>query len=298
VKPIKMLGLAALAALLAMALVGTSSAMAESTELCGSDPGTGATEACGSTQEAITHVHETTEAGNPGLLLSSVVEIKCTVLFLGDTVGTTSNPLEIKGKFTYSGCQTASGSSCTVTEVSTESTIKVLKTAHELGEVTGSGEVNAHCGFFINCTYNGEGLNGHALGPLLSTSTNGQVRIEEQTTHKVSGSLCPETAKLDLLTTPLEAVYLTKPGALHYCVEYVNGSTGFFLNSACTVASRDGQRSGKFMLVVGPAGESVGKPLCAHLTGVKIGLYKDSVCTSDDGTNKSEYEKGIIKTVQ
>jgi hypothetical protein len=293
VKPIKMLGLAALAALLAMALVGTSSAMAESTELCGSDPGTGATEACGSTQEAITHVHETTEAGNPGLLLSSVVEIKCTVLFLGDTVGTTSNPLEIKGKFTYSGCQTASGSSCTVTEVSTESTIKVLKTAHELGEVTGSGEVNAHCGFFINCTYNGEGLNGHALGPLLSTSTNGQVRIEEQTTHKVSGSLCPETAKLDLLTTPLEAVYLTKPGALHYCVEYSRASTGFYLNNTCT--TRDSTRLGQFALVVGPGGLTVGTTVCVNLRNL-VGLYSNSTCTTD--LANSLYEKGIIRTVQ
>jgi hypothetical protein len=295
VKPIKMLGLAALAALMAMAFVGASSAMAEATELCGSDPGTGATEVCGSNQEAVTHVHETTETGQPGLLLSSVVEIKCTVLFLGDTVGTTSNPLEIKGKFTYSGCETASGSACTVSETSAESTLKVLKTAHELGEVAGSGEVNAHCGFLINCTYNGEGLNGHVLGPLLSTSTNGQVRIEEQTTHRVSG-VCPETAKLDLLTTPLEAVYLTKPGALHYCVKYEKGSTGFYLNNKCT--TRDSQRSGQFMLVVGPAAKKVGDPLCAHLTGVKIGLYKDSACTSDDGTNKSEYEKGTIETVQ
>jgi hypothetical protein len=238
VKPIKMLGLAVLAALMAMAFVGASSAMAEKTTLCKAD------ETPCKTAEVISHVHEATEAGNPGLLLSSVVEIKCTVLFLGDTVAETSAPLEIKGKFSYSGCQTASGSSCTVTEVSTESTIKVLRTAHELGEVTGSGEVNAHCGFFINCTYNGEGLNGHALGPLLSTPANGQVRIEEQTTHKVSGSLCPETAKLDLLTTPLSATYivqwrpmecLSEAGASYFenggggrCVVLVGRPNGFY----------------------------------------------------------------------
>jgi hypothetical protein len=295
VKPIKMLGLAALAALMAMAFVGASSAMAEATELCGLDPGTGSTESCGGYQEAITHVHETTETGQPGLLLSSVVEIKCTVLFLGDTVAGTSAPQEIKGKFTYSGCETASGSSCTVTETSAESTIKVLKTAHELGEATGSGEVNAHCGFFINCTYNGEGLNGHALGPLLSTSTNGQVRIEEQTTHKVSGSLCPETAKLDLLTTPLEPVYLTKPG-LHYCVEYSRANTGLYLNSTCT--TKDASRLGKFALVVGPTGGVVGQTVCVHMLPSLAGLYSNNTCTTDPGTGTSLYEKGIIKTVQ
>jgi hypothetical protein len=107
----------------------------------------------------------------------------------------------------------------------------VLKTAHELGEVTGNGEVNAHCGFFINCTYNGEGLSGHALGPLLSTPANGQVRIEEQTTHKVSGSLCPETAKLDLLTTPLSATYIINPKMLCEFVGANNGNFKFGMNN-------------------------------------------------------------------
>jgi hypothetical protein len=223
VKPIKMLVLAALAALMAMAFVGASSAMAESTTLCKAD------ETPCSAGNIVSHVHETTEAGNPGLLLSSVVEIKCTVLYLGDTGSSAGAPLVITGKFAYSSCQTASGSSCTVTETSTNSTIKVLKTAHELGEVTGNGEVNAHCGFFINCTYDGEGLSGHALGPLLSTATNGQVRVEEQTTHKVSGSLCPETAKLDLLTTPLSTTYITL-GAL-LCVPKTNG---LYEDSSCT----------------------------------------------------------------
>jgi hypothetical protein len=206
VKLLKMFGLAALASLMAMAFVGAGSAMAESTALCNVDPGTGSTEACPA-GHLVTHVHEV--SSTPGLLLSSVVEIKCTVLFLGDTASSLANPLVITGKFTYSGCQTASGSSCTVTETSASSTIKVLKTAHELGSVTGNGEVNAHCGFFINCTYDGEGLSGHALGPLLSTAANGEVRLEEQTTHRTGGSLCPETAKLDLLTSPLSATYIT-----------------------------------------------------------------------------------------
>jgi hypothetical protein len=207
-KSIKMLGLAALAALMAMAFVGASSAMAESTALCKEDPINLPSEVCPE-EKRISHVHEQTLSGSPGLLLSSVVEVLCDVLFLGDVqnIGNLGNPLEILGHFTYKNCMTANNSACTVTEITaTDAKIKVLKLGHELADVTGAGEVNVHCGFLINCTYNGEGLSGHALGPLLSgTETNGQIRLEEQTTHRVSG-VCPETAKLDILTTP----YLTE----------------------------------------------------------------------------------------
>jgi hypothetical protein len=219
VKLFKMLGLAAVAALMAMAFVGASSAMAESTALCKEDTALFekegekkyvATDECPGAQR-ISHVHE--ESVGKGLLLSSIVEIKCNVLFLGDVISANNlgNPLEILGHFTYpkAGCETENGTQCEVKETSTHAIIKVLRLGHELADVTGSAEVNAHCGFFINCTYNGEGLSGHALGPLLSTQANGEVRVEEQTTHKTGGSLCPESAKLDLLTTPLEKTYIS-----------------------------------------------------------------------------------------
>ena len=52
--PIKMFGLAALAALMAMAFVGVNSAMGEETALCKADENPCAAE------NIITHVHETT----------------------------------------------------------------------------------------------------------------------------------------------------------------------------------------------------------------------------------------------
>jgi hypothetical protein len=229
VKPIKMLGLAALAALMAMAFVGASSAMAESTALCKEDAVLLEGEVCPEANR-VHHVHEATLTGAPGLLLSSIVEILCDVLFLGDVQNTnnTGNPLQVLGNFTYSNCMTASNGSCTVTEVSSDIKLDILKLGHELADVTPSagtkgGEVKAQCGFLINCVYDGEGLSGHALGPLLSgTETNGQTRIEEQTTHRVSG-VCPETAKLDLLTTPLEATSIAH-GMV--CVVRTNGLFG------------------------------------------------------------------------
>ena len=197
VKSIKMLGLAALAALTAMAFVGDSSAMASNTQLCKTDPGAGA---CTS---AVTHVHETSLTGAKGVLLSSVINVECDVLFLSTSVGTLGVPQVIEGKFTYSNCN----SGCEVKEVGGPASIEALKTGHETAAVTGEGEVNVHCGFLINCTYNGEGLEATAKGPLLSSETNGSVKLSGQETSSVSG-FCPEHAFLDLTTTPLTATYI------------------------------------------------------------------------------------------
>jgi hypothetical protein len=209
-KPAKKFYSGVLVMLMAMAFVGVPSGAAETTALCNEDPGNGVCSA----GHYISHIHETTLSGNKAILLSSIVEIKCDVLLLRDAEDifgpSLASPLEITGHFTYSNCKTASGSSCTVTEVSTASKVKVLKLGHELADVTGTGEVNAKCGFFINCTYDGSGLSGHGLGPLLSSEQNGEIRLEEQVVHKTAGSFCPETAKLDILTTSLEVGYVTE----------------------------------------------------------------------------------------
>src|SRR6185436_18150219 len=68
-KPIKMLGLTALAALMAMAFIGASSAMAEDTVLCSTDPATSCTE--------VTHVHETSVT--KAKLLTSFLTVECDV---------------------------------------------------------------------------------------------------------------------------------------------------------------------------------------------------------------------------
>jgi hypothetical protein len=201
VRTIKLIGLTALAALTAMALVGVSSAMAEgSTALCSADPV--GTEVCPA-GNLVAHVHE--ESVGKAKLLSSSLNVECNVLFLGDASPTLGNPLVITGKFTYTNCT----SGCTVTEQSASSTTKVLKLGHELADITGEGQVKLTCAFgFIKCVYNGAGLKGHGLGPLLTSgSANGEVRLEEQETHIVSGS-CPEKAFLDLLTAPLTATYI------------------------------------------------------------------------------------------
>jgi hypothetical protein len=197
-----MFGLAALAALMAMAFVGASSAMAEgNTALCKADENPCAA------GNIVSHIHEVSVG--KGKLLSSLPTIECTVLFLGDALknaegNALGNPLVIHGHFTYTSCNNF----CSVSEpTGQDALISVLKLGTELADATGEGEVHVSCPF-INCTYNGEGLNGHALGPLLVGSGNGQVKLEKQETHIVSGG-CPEAAFLDLTTTPLEPVYIS-----------------------------------------------------------------------------------------
>ncbi len=205
-----MFGLAVMASLMAMAFVGAGSAMAtDPTALCNVMPGTGNHEVCPS-GHLVTHVHEETLSGTLATLLSSIFDVHCDVLFLGDTLGNLSsppNPLIIHGTFTYFNCD----NNCVVTEENGPAEIKVLKEGHELATVTGEGLQHLVCGFFINCRYNGVGLEGHGLGPLLTSETNGDVSIVEQEVNKEGSGICPKVGELDILLTPLpDPVYITE----------------------------------------------------------------------------------------
>jgi hypothetical protein len=219
-KPIKMFGFAGLAALLAMAFVGASSAIAGSTALCSAD------ESPCKEANQITHVHEATLFGAKARLLASP-EVKCDVLFLGDTfrwwvesggvrVGETVGlegafSLLIVGNFTYSNCE----GNCKVEEENGPTEIEVLREASELAKVTsgtgvGSGLVHLECPFGVDCYYVGEGLVGHGLGPLTSSELNGSVTLSGQkVTEENPSFFCPDSGKLDITTTPLSATYIS-----------------------------------------------------------------------------------------
>ena len=214
-KPNKAFAIAVPAALMAMAFVWASSAMAESTALCASEQAT-----CSS---PVTHVHETSVGR--AKLKSSLPTIECNVLFLGDSfqwwieiegvryveTQQLGNPLLIVGDFTYSSCNNF----CSVKEENGPVEIKVLKTASELASLAtlgsgGEGLVHVSCPF-INCSYTGTGLEGHGLGPLTSSQANGAVVITEQETNKeTGGEICPEEAFLTITTTPLSATYISR----------------------------------------------------------------------------------------
>jgi hypothetical protein len=277
-----MFGLAALAALLAMAFVGASSAMATTTGLCSGD---------GEWCQAVTHVHESTLTGSKAVLKTNILTVECDVLFLSTSVGTSAAPLIIKGNFTYSNCN----NNCVATEENGPVEIKVLKTAAETSEVTGEGLVHLECGSFIDCLYNGEGLKGTGKGALSSTETNGEVKIVTQKVKEEGGSFfCPDTSELTITTTPLLPTYIT--GGLHYCVEYEHNTNGRYTTNTCATAGA----SKAFDLVIGPVGAVAGEVKCI---AVKNGLWKKrsagGACEEDAATlTGGTFEKGTIKTVQ
>jgi hypothetical protein len=195
VKPVKMLGLAALLTLTALAFLGVNSAIAEDTVLCTVDE-----PKCAA---PVAHVHEATLSGAKAKILTSPLTVECDVLFLGDT-GELGAPLIIEGTFTYSNCT----SGCTVTQENNPREIRVLKLGHETADLTYEYLVKLVC-TGINCAYDGLFLKGTGKGPLLSSEPNGESSIKDQTLHKDTGLLCPATNKLDIVTTPLSATYIS-----------------------------------------------------------------------------------------
>jgi hypothetical protein len=283
-KPIKMFGLAALAALLAMAFAGASSAKAENTALCKAEE-----ETC-SEANTISHVHETSVG--KGVLKSSLPTIECTVLFLGDVDSAEVSALVISGQFTYTSCNNF----CSVKEESANAVIEVLKTASELASVTGEGLVNVKCPF-INCNYIGTGLEGHALGPLTSEKgANGSVVLTEQLTEKESGS-CPKEAFLTLTTTPLEKAYLSR--RLGYCVR-TEHTNGIYTDSTCKELGASGEHKYAYTLIWGPKGLVENQVKCYRVLRPYYGLWRNRTCTTDDlGTPTiSAYELGKVETVE
>jgi hypothetical protein len=200
VKPIKMFGLAALAALMAMAFVGASSAMASgNTALCTADE-----DPCNGPGTVITHVHESS-VGKASILGSPL--IKCNVLFLGDALNSgLANPLTIHGAFTYTSCTNF----CHVLEQNGPARIVFLRTGAELANVAPiEFLIHVTCPFGINCYYDGEGLEGHGLGALTSTPNGSIVIFEQLLTEEFVSEICPEEGALDITTAPLIATYIS-----------------------------------------------------------------------------------------
>ncbi len=226
-KPIKMLGLAALAALTAMAFAGASSAMAEDTALCVLHHEI--REGC----TGIEHVHEATLPGKKAVLKTSILTIECDVLFLGDglinpeTGLPSGSPLIVHGTLTFTNC-----GSCTLTEENGPAEFKVLKEGVETGSVVGEYLVHSECSG-LNCRYNGVGLKATAKGSLKSTETNGEASLTKQHLNKESGIFCPSTTELTITTTPLLPTDIVEhPEVTEWCLDS-KSHEGEFIDPYC-----------------------------------------------------------------
>ena len=206
----EMFGLAALAAVAAMAFLGASSAMAElPTTLCeeGSE-----TLTCpeGKQAKSFTMLAKTTT------LLASL-EILCLhssakVTVEGETLTPAGTRLAVQlSELQFKECarvSTGGHSDCTVT-VLKQPLLQVLKTKANLGTAkvnpAAPAEINVKCGSFINCTYS------ETTKPLTVESAGhtegagrGMLTASKVEVAKGKGFLCPASAEWDALYEPLE----------------------------------------------------------------------------------------------
>jgi hypothetical protein len=207
VKLIKMFGFAALAAVVAMALVGATSASAkENTQLCKVHQ-----EPCAA-GNAPTSVHFV--AGTT-VLKTSIITVLCLASLVVATplgLGTAPTPQVLHNtEITWSNCGTnPAHNNCTVTTLA-PGLVDLLKTALNLGTATVLGaEVKVVCGEILNCTYGGAEVTGFTSEGALHTAGagHGMLTASELTVPVVGGLLCPATSKWNALYEPLEHLYI------------------------------------------------------------------------------------------
>ena len=186
--------LSAIAALVVMASMMTSAAMAESTQLCSNETGT-----CVEPMEihwvSVGHAQ----------LLTNIATIECDMSLSGKvTLGlVTGGPVVISpATLSYSNCL----NSIEITIIH-QGTISILNEGNELGTVTGSGFAVLVQSGILHCVYNFVALRGHLLGPLKTGTTHAHITYSQAEMHKIEGFLCPETNKLDLLFQDSSAIW-------------------------------------------------------------------------------------------
>jgi hypothetical protein len=207
----KMFGLAAIAAVAAMAFIGASSASANGpTALCKV-----ATEPCPA-GSLIANVHLINTAGTVGILLGNGPEltILCLTILGQGTVGALGNPQIITTTaLTFTNCGTnAAHNNCTITTTELPQ-LNLLRTGAGVGTVTSvNGLTRVKCTiiFEIDCTYTGAGLK---FGVKSSGGTNGKGMLNAEGTplENTAGSfLCPETSEITTgLLEPLENTFIS-----------------------------------------------------------------------------------------
>jgi hypothetical protein len=188
-KPVKALGLLAIAVFVVIALVGTSSAMA-STALCKVDENPCAAE------NRLTQVHFDAE---PILIHTNLMDYECDAHLVGEVGELAESQIITATALQYTNCNQG----CTRT-VEGLGKFSVKRTAEEKATITGSGfKIHVQCGSTINCTYAFNELTGTVLGALLTGDT-GHITYSEATLEKVGGFLCPTEARLNALFKSLE----------------------------------------------------------------------------------------------
>ena len=197
---IKMLGIAALAAVAAMAFLGATSASATNTQLCKTHTGL----TCGAGNGVTSH-HMVLTSGTVGKILAAInilclgILIQATPLGLGNPQSIHANAVE---GLMFTGCGTgAAHDNCTVT-VQEVPLLDLLKTGLDEGILTAtSGRTRLQCpGLGLDCVYDLEGMEFSVGG--------GHLTATEIPLSELGGSFfCPDEGFLDGLLEALTDVY-------------------------------------------------------------------------------------------
>jgi hypothetical protein len=186
---IKMFGLAAVATVTAMAIVGATSASAANTQLCNTHTAL----TCGSPATRISLEDVTTS-----ILLNDLVDIECsTVKGMGTPLGLASPQSIHFTDLEFGGCETSENSPCEI-EVLEQPLANLNKTGLDAGILTATnGKVflfceNAIFGADIECEYD---LTGASLSAGAQHATANETPIDEIG----SDLLCPNIPTLDAL---------------------------------------------------------------------------------------------------
>jgi hypothetical protein len=194
-KLIKVFMLVGLLTALATALIGTSSAMAESTVLCKVDK---------------SPCPEASWVKSVHFVAKSVVfepeeyNYKCEALLTAEALGLGSPEVLDVTSLQYVNCNQG----CTRTAIKL-GTLKVLRTGSELASVTGEGgEILVKCSNGIHCVFDLGGTAGTLSGPLLTGGT-AHLTYSKALLHKIAGFFCPSEVTLTALFEALEAFYIS-----------------------------------------------------------------------------------------
>jgi len=195
----KMFGLAALAAVAAMAFVGATSASAEtSTQLCKAHTGL----TCGA-GDAVTSHHMVLASGTVGKLLSNITVLCLSILIGAEPLGLGTPQSLHTTSFEFTGCGTSSThNNCTVS-VQELPLADLLKTGLDEGVLTfTSGRVRTQCpNLGQDCVYDGEGMQFAVGGQHLTA--------EETAATELGGKFfCPEEGFVDGLFETLTDTYV------------------------------------------------------------------------------------------
>lgn len=203
---VKALGLAAMAALAAMAFLGVQAASAEtSTVLCLEHTSLVCPEGQ-ALENSLIHANLVEGPfGNEGKLLNNTVTVLCLGVLATLLTGELAEPptkytLHTDGethKVTYSGCGTTSTHNNCEIEETEGSLLLLLKTGLDHGTLKGDGgKTHVHClnvtifKITLDCTYEGTGLEFLVGEQKLHADHSGVILVER-------GLFCPEESSLD-----------------------------------------------------------------------------------------------------